>query len=243
MKITAFNGSPRGESGNTHVMVEEFLQGAAGAGAETENILLAKKRIGHCLGCLKCWLATPGECVIKDDMSGLLEKFASSDVVVFATPLYVDNVTGIMKNFMDRLIPMGDPHFDKDEGGECRHRTVRGKAPAFAVISNCGFPEQSHFQVLKLLFARVARNFSTNVVVEIYRGGGAILKDTPLLAQPLVYNYKRLLRKAGSELVKDMKMSGETIAALDRPIVPENMYIKSANEYFDSVLNKLKKDS
>lgn len=239
MKITAFNGSPRGEIGNTSVMVAEFLRGAADAGAETENILLARKRIGHCLGCMQCWVATPGKCAIKDDMQELLPKFAAADAVIFATPVFVDNVTGIMKNFMDRLLPLGDPHFDKDEGGECRHRKTRGNVPVFVIISNCGFPEQSHFQVLKLLFARVARNFSTRVAAEIYRGGGAVLKDTPLPLRPLVYNYKRLLRKAGEEFARNMQLSAETIMALEKPLVPDKMYIKFANEYFDRVLKKI----
>ena len=58
MKIVAFNGSPRGAAGNTHIMVESFLAGAEAAGAETENILLTDRKIGHCIGCFACWLKT-----------------------------------------------------------------------------------------------------------------------------------------------------------------------------------------
>ena len=64
MRIVAFNGSPRGAAGNTHVMVENFLSGAEAAGAETESIILADKKIGHCRGCFACWLKTPGKCII-----------------------------------------------------------------------------------------------------------------------------------------------------------------------------------
>jgi multimeric flavodoxin WrbA len=104
MKITAFNGSPRGDKGNTYVIAEEFLAGAKDAGAEVEHILLAGKEIKHCLGCFTCWLRTPGKCAISDDMKDLLPKVMNTDVIVFATPLYVDNVTGLMKNFIVRLL-------------------------------------------------------------------------------------------------------------------------------------------
>lgn len=186
MKITAFNGSPRAEKGNTHIMVEEFLNGARDAGAETEYILLAKYKIFHCLGCFTCWMKTPGKCVHNDDMKDLLPKFYNADIVVVATPLYVDNVTGIMKDFMDRLIPTLDARFDKDENGECRHINTSAKIPKFVVISNCGFPEQSHFQVLRLLFKRITRNMCSEVVAEIYRGGGALLEAKSLLLKPLI---------------------------------------------------------
>jgi multimeric flavodoxin WrbA len=239
MKITAFNGSPRGENGNTYLMTEEFLAGAREAGAETEHVLLAHKRIGHCVGCFACWLKTPGVCVIKDDMAGLLGKFAASDIVLYATPLYVDNVTGIMKNFMDRLIPLGDPRFAKTPDGECRHIIRNGKSPDIAVIANSGFPEQSHFQVLKLLFRRVARNMNARVVAEIYRGGGEIFRSTGLVLLPFIARYKKLLREAGKEVAAGRAISAETAAALEKPIVPEDMYIKNANEYFEKVLKNL----
>jgi multimeric flavodoxin WrbA len=231
MKITIFNGSPRAESGNTNIMVQEFAAGAREAGAEVENTFLVNKEIKHCLGCFKCWTATPGKCVIKDDMEGILPKFALSDIIVFATPLYVDNVSGIMKNFMDRLIPLGDPHFEKDENGECRHLKTIEKVPKFVVISNCGFPEQSHFQVLKLLFRRIARNFNSELIAEIYRGEGEILRNHPLVIKPFVWMYKRLLRKAGREVVKSMKLSPETMSELEKPIISEKLYIQGANAH------------
>lgn len=238
MKITIFNGSPRAENGNTHVMVRAFMKGARKGGAEVENVFLAKKEINPCRGCFSCWLKTPGECVIKDDMAELLKKFAGSDIVVFATPLYVDNVTGIMKNFMDRLIPGGDPHFEKDEGGECAHLMRSEKRVKLVVISNCGFPEQSHFQVLELLFKRVARNMRTEVIGEIYRGGGAILKDAPLILKPVISKYKKLLQKAGKEIVENQRLSKETRLKLEKPFMSDDRYIEGANEYFDDLLLK-----
>ena len=168
MKITVFNGSPRGKRSITNMIVNEFIEGAKKASAEVENIFLVDKKIECCRGCFTCWVKTPGKCVINDDMEKLISKFVSSNIVVFATPLYVDNVSGIMKNFMDRLIPILDPHSEIDN---CEHRHLLRikKMPKFAVISNSGFPEQSHFQVLRLLFNRINRNLQTEIVAEIYR--------------------------------------------------------------------------
>ncbi len=243
MKITSFNGSPRGEKSNTHFMVEAFLEGARDAGAETENVFLARKTIKHCLGCFTCWTKTPGKCAIKDDMTLLLPKVLESDIAVLATPLYVDNVTGIMKNFMDRLIPLFDPHFAKDAGGECRHIKRYEKYPKYVIISNCGFPERSHFQTLELLFRRMARNSSSEVIAEIYRDGGEVLANGSLLLKPLIWKYKRLLKKAGEEVVKDMKISDETRKELEKPIISPESYIEHANKHFDEELAKVSRPS
>lgn len=238
MKITAFNSSPRAEKGNTSVMVEAFLEGAREAGAETENVFLAHKNIRPCLGCFACWVKTPGKCAIKDDMAELLPKMIASDIVVFATPLYVDNVSGMMKQFMDRMIPVADPYFEKDAGGECRHKSTV-KVPKIVVISNCGFPEQSHFQVLMLLFRRIARNMSTELIGEIYRGGGAILGDNIPFVGGTIRRYKELLRNAGKEVVQDQKISEVLQCELEKPLIPDESYIKSAQAYFKKELAKI----
>jgi multimeric flavodoxin WrbA len=239
MKVTIFNGSPRGKKGNTHLMVKEFSKGAELGRAEVENVFLAKKKIRPCRGCFTCWIKKPGQCVIKDDMAELIQKFGESDIVVFATPVYVDNVTGIMKNFMDRLIAGLDPHFEKDKGGECVHISRSEKQPKLVVISNCGFPEQSHFQVLELLFRRVARNMRSEVIGEIYRSGGGILREAPLILKPAISKYKKLLQTAGMEIVEKQRLSEETRLKLERPFVPDEQYIAASNERFDVLLAKI----
>jgi multimeric flavodoxin WrbA len=204
-------------------MVENFLAGAEDAGAETENIILADRKIGHCTGCFACWLKTPGKCIIKDDMEELLEKF-SADIIVFATPLYVDNVTGIMKDFMDRMIPRLEPYIGKDENGECKHPVRTGHMPGFILISNCGFTGIEHFQVLKLLIRRVARNAGSKILAEIYRDGGGILASSMLVLKPFLMHYRKLLRKAGYELVTDGRISEKTQSKLEKPIIPPEQY-------------------
>lgn len=65
-----------------------------------ELILLKDKTIKLCKGCLTCY-TKPG-CTIKDDMQAILPKILESDILVLGTPNYYENVSGLMKNFMDR---------------------------------------------------------------------------------------------------------------------------------------------
>ncbi len=237
MKITIFNSSPRAEKGSTQVMVEEFSKGAKKAGADVETVFLAQKKINPCTGCFTCWFKTPGKCIFDDDMTDLLEKIKHADLAVFATPLYVDNVSGMMKNFMDRFMPLIDAHIETDSSGESVHR-LNQKLPNIAVISNCGYPEQSHFQVLQVLFRRIARNMRCELVAQIYRGGGAMLAEAPLLLKLVVWKYNRLLQQAAREIVENGKISRELQEQLEKPLVPADKYLYAANKYFDHALEK-----
>ncbi|MCX5695516.1 MAG: flavodoxin family protein [Candidatus Omnitrophica bacterium] len=241
MRITIFNGSPRGQKGNTHRMVTEFLKGAEDAGAQTENIFLAQKKIHYCLGCFSCWIKTPGKCAIKDDMQDLLEKYMKSDIVVLASPVYVGSVTGIMKNFIDRIIPLHDPHFEKNENGIYRHLTRYKTYPKIVLISNCGFPEQAHFEYFRSVFKYFEFLDSKNntIIAEIYRGEGELLKVENIFLKPVLNNYRQLLRKAGGEIVKNQKLSDELKAELEKPLIPYDQYVKEANKSWDEDLKKV----
>lgn len=206
MKITVFNGSPAGKDGATHKMVEEILAGAVDVGAEVQNYFLKEKNINHCRACGYCFNMKLNKCSINDDMGEMIDQFKQSDIVIYATPLFFDNVSGLMKVFFDRSLSIVAPYVGKDEYGEYRHVDKPGfsnsfqKVPKLVAVSNAAFPEQSHFQVISHLFKRMARNIHTELIAEIYRGEGPLVKlDVPAL-KPIINDYKKLLRKVGREL-------------------------------------------
>ena len=107
MKVMAICGSPR--SGNTEWMLQKVLESARTEGAETELVLLKDKDIRLCKGCMTCETGSsgkPGTCVIKDDMAPILPKMLAADAFVFGTPVYFYMLSGCLKNFMDRTMPI-----------------------------------------------------------------------------------------------------------------------------------------
>ena len=113
MKITIINGSPR-VNGNTEIMVDEFVRGAAEAGHEVTKINLAGKKISGCLACKYCF-SHGGECVQKDDMTEILAVLDQTDMVVFASPVYWFEVSAQLKTVIDRMYARGSVgfHFHK----------------------------------------------------------------------------------------------------------------------------------
>ena len=222
-------------------MVREILAGATEAGAQTEQVILKNFKINRCRGCLTCWIKTPGKCIHKDDMADLLEKYMTADIVIIACPVYVENVPGLVKDFMDRLIPITDPHFEPDESGETRHVKRYETYPGIVAVANSGFVEQSAFDVLRLLYKRMARSLNTELIAQIYKGGGAILGlDQPALA-PLVEEYKALLRKAGTEIATQAKLSDSTQSELEKQIIPTDVYNQQVNMLWDNLIKKRQK--
>jgi multimeric flavodoxin WrbA len=101
MKILAIHGSPRTVRSNTRRLAQFILEGAAEAGAVTEMIDLCDLRVTPCTACEGCSFS--GICVFDDDVPLIVERMKEADGIVFASPVYIDNVSGQMKVFFDRL--------------------------------------------------------------------------------------------------------------------------------------------
>lgn len=101
MNILAIHGSPRTVQSTTRRLARYILDGAAEAGAETGMIDLCDLRVVPCTACDACSLN--GICVNDDDVPSVLDQMRAADGIVFASPVYIDNVSGQMKVFFDRL--------------------------------------------------------------------------------------------------------------------------------------------
>ena len=89
---------------NSDKLADSFIEGAKSSGNEVEKISLAGKNIQFCKGCLGCQKL--GHCIIDDDVNGIMSKVLTSDVVVWATPIYYYEMSGQMKTLIDRMNAM-----------------------------------------------------------------------------------------------------------------------------------------
>ncbi len=107
MKVTGYVGSPR-TGGNSDVLVDTFLEGASSSGAEVKKYFLADCEINQCRGCFQNCMLQPGRrCAVhRDDMDSIIEDIVSSDVNIFASPLYCSVYSAIMARFFERCLPL-----------------------------------------------------------------------------------------------------------------------------------------
>lgn len=97
--VLGLAGSPR-RNGNTELLLDQVLAGAASLGGQIEKVVLADREIypcRHCDGCIQT-----GVCIIKDDMQYLHSKFKTADRLILATPLFFMSVTAQTKLAIDR---------------------------------------------------------------------------------------------------------------------------------------------
>lgn len=234
MKVLAFNGSPRAEKGVTDILLQQFLAGAEEAGAEIETIYLSRKKINYCKGCLNCWLVHPGRCVQKDDMTEILDKWREAEMIVYASPVYVDGFTAQMKTMMDRFVTIGQPFIMKRDGHSRHpgHEKYRRKARAKTVlISTCGFGEADNFDPIIFHMRAITRNMFCEHLGELIRPMGPVLQllgeRDPEKTQPVLEAF----RQAGYEAVSKNEISEEIRKRASGQIVSMDEFIDMVNAF------------
>ncbi len=238
MKVVAISSSPNMDKSNTSVILTPFLDGMREAGAEVELLYTRKLKINPCQGEFHCWIKTPGRCFQKDDMQLVLQKLTEADILVLATPLYVDGMTGPMKNLVDRMLPFLEPFFELRDG-HCRHParrdTTHGK---IALVSNCGFWEMDNFDALVAHVKALCKNAGMEFAGALLRPQGPALKPMLDMGAPL-NDILEVCREAGSQLVNDGEMFTTTLDIVSRELLPLEMYVQIANDGFQRQLDEL----
>lgn len=231
MEVLVINGSPRKERMHTGTMVSHFAEGMKDKGAIVNFVYPKDLKIGDCRGCFNCWTNTPGKCIQKDDMSEVLDKMATADIIVLATPIYVDGMTGLLKTLIDRSIPLLHGRFEIRED-HCRHppraHVKRGK---IVLISVAGFTEIDNFTPLITHVEAICKNMSRDYAGAVLRPVAWVMEGGKEQGLDLDDIYEAV-KEAGQQLISNGFMKEETLATISREIVPRDVIIQLMSEFY-----------
>jgi multimeric flavodoxin WrbA len=163
-KVIAINGSPR-KNGNTAALLQRALEGAASTGAETEIIHLVDLDYKGCISCFACkrkGTTFIGSCALQDDLSSVLEKAMEAQAIILGSPIYLGDITALMRAFIERFGFMNVSYDNK------RHHQFSGRINAaffytmnvpkpmsllfsYVYVFNSGFLKKLNGTVMRLI--------------------------------------------------------------------------------------------
>ncbi len=91
-------------NGNSSQLAQALQEGAKASGNEVTLVHLAKQEVKFCIGCLSC--QKTHRCVLNDSVENILQTMRQADVIVYATPVYFYEMSGLLKTFLDRSNPL-----------------------------------------------------------------------------------------------------------------------------------------
>lgn len=233
MQILLINGSPKGKRSNSLRLANSFIEGLkqkkeeSGEQVTVCEMDVAALKIGACRGCFSCWQATPGECCIKDDMPQVIEKQIEADLIVWSFPLYYFNVPGILKNLIDRQLPMNLPFMSKSDGGygsgghDSRYDM---KGTKHVLISTCGFySAKGNYDSVRMMFDHFLGkdNYET-----FFCGQGELFRVKELSAR--TDEYLDIVKTAGEEYAAGF-ISEATEMKLHELLYPREVFEEMAD--------------
>lgn len=128
-----------------------------GKGHQLEEIILRDKSMSRCTGCFGCWVKTPGLCIYQDDSHKVASCIANAQFMIMLTPITFGGYSSLLKNALDKQIPVLLPFFKKVEG-EVHHAIRYESYPIMLVVGSIDIEDKLHENV----FARLAKRNSVN---------------------------------------------------------------------------------
>ena len=200
-------------------------------GSSVEIINLSEQNLQMCIGCLRCWDKQDSReirCVLSDGAAALLKNMLDSDLIIFASPLYYESVTGLMKIFLERMVMLHNADITQRDGLYSHDISLR--VPPLAFVCSCDLPGSKNFEHVSLYMKRVAFDLRTELAAEIYQCEARLMRWPTAAAETLIRVQEQVWRRAGEELAEKGALSARTEKQLRMPLVVHAHYIKTANE-------------
>lgn len=140
MEIVSLLGSPR-KKGNSTQMAEIVASALEDKGNSVTRYFLNRLDFRGCQACGACKDKSE-TCILKDDLTPVLDAVKKADVIIMATPVYWGDISAQLKTFLDRTYSYLMPDFKEKE---VKHRLPGGKKLVF--IQSQGAPEEMFTEV------------------------------------------------------------------------------------------------
>ena len=126
-------------------------------GFQGESILLHEKDIKPCLGCFKCWIETPGICVINDYGRETAKKMIQSDCMIYLCSIQYGGYSAELKKALDRALPLLSAFF-RVFHEEIHHEQRYDKYPNMIVFGILDEPNEEQEKIFSELVKRNSLN-------------------------------------------------------------------------------------
>ncbi len=133
MKFLILNGNPFGTNDGFDIYINRLADEMRSVAHNTEVLVLRDLHIRPCIGCFNCWVKTPGNCSIRDDAPEVSRKYIAADHVILASPLIMGFLSSLLKNTMDRNLPLVHPHLEEIDK-EVHHKKRYDKYPVISFL-------------------------------------------------------------------------------------------------------------
>jgi multimeric flavodoxin WrbA len=132
-------------------------------GQQVNHLILREMDLRYCIGCFGCWVKTPGRCVTEDASAQICQAEIQSDFVLWASPLIMGFPSALLKQSMDKSIPLVHPYFVV-EHGEAHHLARYDRYPRFGLLlarEDETTPDDLH--IVDAVFSRTAINLKSRL--------------------------------------------------------------------------------
>jgi multimeric flavodoxin WrbA len=228
MKITAINASHRGEEGFTHFLIDKIASGAVQEGASFETIVLTKHKINRCTGCQVCHTEKSYlKCIYEDqdDVKKIFDKMREADILIFATPVYIFSMSGLLKIFLDRIYSTGDSgKLQLSKSGLFFHHTDQKLcSKPFALLVCCDNLEDETPKNVISYFRTFSKFMDAPIVGTLIRKSGKLIghgKSSGKEKQyPKIYDVYEAFQQAGKDLATAGRISSKTQSRANQHII------------------------
>lgn len=216
-KVLAFNCSPRMEKGNTALILNPFIDGMRGAGADVELMYTKKLKIKPCIGDFRCWGDTPGVCTLHDDMESVLDKMAKAEAWVFGAPVHA-KLPGELQNLFNRLMPLFKPNVLVRGRTLIPTRMKHVRVERIALVSTSGWWGLENFDLLVKNVEFIAKIFDVPLVRPILRPEADRLRRRTGEGDDVCADILKAAEEAGSQLIKKGDISREIARRVGVPL-------------------------